>query len=488
MKKILSFIFVFILPLMTHCADQVKQCEFAGSWYPGDKDILSRDIDDYLRKADLPKMEGSVLGVISPHAGYVFSAPVAAYSYKILTGRKYDAVILLGPTHKYYFDGAVVYDSGKFKIPLGEFVISDTIAKELLTVDGILANRDSFKGEHSLEMQLPFLYKVLPQIPIVPVLFGDVNFDFIERFAAKLVEIAEKKNILIVVSSDMSHYHPYEQALQIDADTIELAQQLRAAKLWTTRDNGDGRACGIAGIAVFLEYLNLRHAQLQVLKYLNSGDTSGDKGKVVGYFSAAGIIDDRFQAKEEPMNEFSLNKDEKKKLLEIARETLEMYIRDEKIPKYSVTDANICQERGAFVTLTKNGQLRGCIGLMVSDRPLYRVISEMAVQAAVEDPRFSPVRESELKDIEIEISVLTPMRPVKSIDDIVVGRDGLLLRKGFNQGVFLPQVPGEQGWDKKAYLENLCYKAGLSDKDAYLEPDARLMSFQAIVFNEKEDK
>jgi AmmeMemoRadiSam system protein B/AmmeMemoRadiSam system protein A len=482
------FLFLMILSVSCFAADNVKQCEFAGSWYSGDKDTLSRDIDDYLKKADLPKIDGEILGVICPHAGYAFSAPLAAYSYKLLTGRKYDAVILLGSTHKYYFSGATVYNKGGFQIPLGELNVDSDIAAELLKVEGVQANFDYFKGEHSLEMQMPFLYKVLPNTPIVPVLFGDVKFDFIERMAAKLVDISAKKNILIVVSSDMSHYHPYDEANVLDLDTIDLIGQLRAAKLWTTRNVGEGRACGIAGIGVFLEYLNLRHARIEVLKHLNSGDTSGDKTKVVGYLSAAGMISNGPAAKEEAMNEFSLNGEEKKKLLEIARETLETYIRDKKIPKYKITDANICQGRGAFVTLTKNGDLRGCIGRMAADEPLYQVISEMAIQAAVEDPRFPPVRENELKDITIEISVLTPMKPLKSLDDIVVGRDGLLLRKGFNQGVFLPQVPGEQGWDKKAYLENLCYKAGLSDKNAYMDSDAKLSSFQAIVFNETEYK
>jgi hypothetical protein len=324
----------------------------------------------------------------------------------------------------------------------------------------------------------------------VPILFGDVDFVMIERVAAKLAQIASKKNILIVVSSDMSHYHQYNDAKIIDKDTIDLIKELRSGKLWSTREYEDGRACGVAGIAVFLEYLNLREANIQILKSLNSGDISGDKVKVVGYLSAVGYMgkkpqQDQAAQKEESMIDFSLNKDEKQKLLEIARETLENYIRSGKISKYKIDNANICQNRGAFVTLTKDGQLRGCIGRIVADEPLYKVISEMAIQAAVEDPRFTPVRENELSDIHVEISVLTPFKKVESLDDIKIGTHGLILRKGFSSGLFLPQVPVEQGWDKKTYLEQLCHKAGLSDKDAYLDDDVQLMSFEAIVFGEE---
>jgi len=178
-----------------------------------------------------------------------------------------------------------------------------------------------------------------------------------------------------------------------------------------------------------------------------------------------------------------LSDDDKKMLLRIARETLQNYLVGGKLSKFKTDSKNLNENRGAFVTLTEHGQLCGCIGRMSADEPLYKVISEMAIAAAVNDPRFPAVRSDELKDIEIEISVLTPFTIVKNIDDIKVGTHGLMLRKGFNTGVFLPQVPGEQGWDKKAYLEELGHKAGLSS-DAYLDKDSTIYSFEAIVFGE----
>ena len=187
------------------------------------------------------------------------------------------------------------------------------------------------------------------------------------------------------------------------------------------------------------------------------------------------------------MKDFALNSEEKKTLLKIARGTLESYLKEGKTEDFNIESSNLKEKRGAFVTLKKGGELRGCIGRIVADKPLYEVIGEMAIEAATGDPRFPSLEYSELKDVEIEISVLTPFREVKDIDEIEVGRHGLMIRKGFYSGLLLPQVPTEYRWDRDAFLQHTCIKAGLSPQD-YKDKDAVIYSFCAIVFSEEEFK
>jgi len=185
------------------------------------------------------------------------------------------------------------------------------------------------------------------------------------------------------------------------------------------------------------------------------------------------------------MQDFTLNKTEKKELLNIARKTIESYLQHNKIPEFKIDSEALSQKRGAFVTLKKNGELRGCIGRVVADMPLYVVVSNVAVDSAVNDPRFEPLNYRELKDIEIEISVLTPFEKIKNLNEIEVGKHGLMIRKGFSSGLLLPQVPLEYGWDKETFLKHLCLKAGL-EQESYLDKDVTIYKFSAIVFNEAE--
>ena len=181
----------------------------------------------------------------------------------------------------------------------------------------------------------------------------------------------------------------------------------------------------------------------------------------------------------------SLTKDEKITLLNVARSTLESYLKSKKVPDFNVDSPSLKEKRGVFVTLKKEGQLRGCIGRIVADTPLYKAVSKVAIDSATSDPRFPSLRQQELKDLEIEISVMTPFAEVNNLDEIKVGTDGLLLKKGFYTGLLLPQVPGEYGWDKKTFLEHLCLKAGL-DTEAYKDKDTVIYIFSAEVFSEKE--
>ena len=496
MKKVLvlNVLLCLLFTAGVYC-ETIKSYEFAGSWYPESPGVLRETLDKFFSKADVTVPQGDILGVISPHAGYIYPGPIAAYSYKALEGKDFDTVILMGPTHRYDFRGVSIYPEGSFETPLGNLEVDSEVGRQFKDLPFVRFDPAFFYAEHSLVVQLPFLVKVLGNVKIVPVIFGEVSYSEMQRLADKMVELSREKDFLVVVSTDLSHFHTYEKAKEIDTDTVDLIKRKEVESLWTTRWEGKGRACGIKPVVAFLSYVKARGGQIEILKYANSGDTAGDKRRVVGYLSALAYLDKnqkpiaedkkKSNLKGVNMGEFTLTRQEKVVLLKIARSTLESYLKNSSRPKLSVDSETLKTKRGAFVTLNKRGDLRGCIGRIVGDTPLYETVAEYAIHAAVEDPRFPAVKYDELKDIEIEISVLTPFTEVKNLDEIEVGKHGLMIRRGFNSGLLLPQVPVEWGWDKKTFLEHTCRKAGLP-VDAYKDRNATLYRFSAIVFNESE--
>ncbi|OQX88307.1 MAG: AmmeMemoRadiSam system protein B [Candidatus Omnitrophica bacterium 4484_70.2] len=435
----MKFLILYLFFLNLLFAQEVKNFEFAGSFYPEKKENLSSLIDNLFASIKVPHLEEKILGVISPHAGYIFSAGVAAYSFKILKDKKIDTAIIMGPSHRYYFKGVAAWDKGEFKVPLGNLKIDEEISQKIEELEFVKSRKEYFFKEHSIEVQLPFLIKSVNNIKIVPLIFGENTYQNLEKLAEKLKEIAEIKNIVVVVSTDLSHYHPYLEAKRIDAQTIKYIREKDANALWVDYKLGKARACGIYPLITFLLYVKKIGGKIKILKYANSGDTAGDRNRVVGYLSAVA-----YKKEEEAMG-YSLTEEEKKALLKIARHTLENYLKEGKIPEFKVDSEKLKEKRGVFVTL----------------------------------------KNSELKDIEIEISVLSPFEKVKSLDEIVVGRDGLMIQRGFYSGLLLPQVPTEYGWDKKTYLEHLCLKAGLPPT-AYNDEDVTIYKFTALVFSEKE--
>jgi MEMO1 family protein len=223
------------------------------------------------------------------------------------------------------------------------------------------------------------------------------------------------------------------------------------------------------------------------IKYMNSGDTDyGDKTQVVGYYSLAFSLKSIDIKTSKVFETFEVYTDkDKKDLLHVARETLNKYIKEQKVPDFSKNDFtdNIKKESGVFVTLTKDGKLRGCIGQFSPDKALYVVVQDMAIAAAIEDKRFEPVTNEELNQIEIEISVLSPMRKISSIDEIQMGKHGIYIRKGVYSGTFLPQVGTETKWTKEEFLGHCARdKAGIGWEGW---KDAEIYIYEACLFEER---
>jgi hypothetical protein len=286
--------------------------------------------------------------------------------------------------------------------------------------------------------------------------------------------------VLVVASTDMYHGYDYEETEVVDKLTLSYIKNMDAEGLYYGLRESKLQLCGGFGVVTTLILAkDLGHNKAEILQYTNSAQVTGNKAKgawTVGYTSCA--ID------KEEGERAMLNKNQRKKLLEIARKSIEAYLKTGKKLELTEQDPVLLKEGGAFVTLREHGELRGCIGNLSAGEPLYLAVRDMAVEAAVGDPRFPSVDLSELKDIEIEISVLSPMERVDSADKIELGKHGVMVRSSSNSGVFLPQVAIETGWSKEEFLSHLCAdKAGLSPS-AWKEKTCELYIFTAEVFSE----
>lgn len=488
-NKLCIFLFLLVawclgdLVTFGHC-EGIKEPRFAGSFYPDDPGELQRMIKGFLDKADPKAPQGEIFALISPHAGYGFSAEAAAFGYKLIKGKSYKTVVILGTSHQFGFNGASVYPEGVFRTPFADLEVDKAFAAKLLGKDKeIFFEPEAFSQEHSVEVQLPFLQKVLSNFKIVPIVLGDCTLLQCQKLAGFLKEaIGKRKDVLVVASSDMYHGYDFRECEEVDNLTLACLKKMDAEALYYGLREGKLQMCGGFGVvSVLMLAKELGHEKLEVLKYTNSAQVTGRKENgiwTVGYASC--VID------EEKGEKQMLNNEQKKKLLKLARQSIETYLKTGKKLEPTENDPALTRESGAFVTLHKHGELQGCIGSLIGSEPLYLTIRDMAVEAAVNDPRFPGVGLADLKDIEIEISVLSPLERVDSVDKIKLGVHGVLVRKGFHSGVFLPQVATETGWSKEEFLSYLCaHKAGLP-ADAWKDKSTEISVFSADVFSEKE--
>ncbi|MGV8124171.1 MAG: AmmeMemoRadiSam system protein B [Candidatus Xenobiia bacterium LiM19] len=477
----------------------VKAPEYAGQFYPSEPSELSALISGFLEKAAPRKEKGTIAALICPHAGYVYSGQIAAYGYKLIEGKPYSTVVVIAPTHHCDFKGFAIYGKGSFQTPLGSIAINEKMAGKLKeSCRCVTFDETPFNQEHSLEVQLPFLQTVLKRFTIVPVIAGDAGPDDCRSFAEALKKYSIVGKTLVIASSDMSHYYPYRTAVTMDKKALARVEKMEAEGLLKDTQSGICEYCGIRPVLTAMAYAKEMKAHPVVLSYANSGDTAGDKSRVVGYSSVAFYTEEtktdvtkeaESVHSEHVKTEEFITPEDRKMLLAMARETLEEYLRNGKPPTFfkdSPIPENLKKEAGMFVTLHSKGQLRGCIGYVVGREALHKAVVSLAISSATQDPRFYPVKFEELKDIDIEISVMSPLVKVAGADDIVMGTHGVYIKKGFHSGLFLPQVATETGWDKTTFLRQLCSgKAGLP-ADAWKDRDTEIYVFTADIFGEKE--
>jgi hypothetical protein len=322
-------------------------------------------------------------------------------------------------------------------------------------------------------VQLPVLQRVIGQFKLVPIIIGDQRYEVCQAVGQAVAKLIQSPGTLIVASSDLSHYNTYDVAVNFDHRTLNMIEQYDYMGL-TRNVSREWEPCGRGPIiAAMIAAERLGATRARLLKYANSGDTAGDRSRVVGYGAVALTKD-----------ESALTPAEKEELLKIARESVETAVKEHKLRDYSGSPFEaLMQSRGAFVTLKEKGELRGCIGYGEARKALCLTVRDVAAFAAVKDSRFPPVSASELPKLDYEISVLSPLHRVQDVKQIQIGVHGLVLRKDGAEGWFLPQVPVEEHWDRTTYLEHLGLKAGLST-GAWKEPGAELYQFTAVVFGE----
>jgi AmmeMemoRadiSam system protein B/AmmeMemoRadiSam system protein A len=470
-----------------------RQPAVAGQFYPGTASELRSTLEDLFSRALPSTVTGTVAALIVPHAGYVFSGGVAASGYNQLKlNHRYENVFILGPSHHVGFEGGSIYTDGNFVTPLGIVQVNTKLGKELMEQNSVLVSRnDAHRLEHSIEVQLPFLQTRLGKdVRIVPIVIGASSAATCRKIASALRPYFNEKN-LFIISTDFSHYPSYEDARRVDKATADAILSRSAESLLKTmadnaRQNVPNLATSLCGWPCVLTLLAMiednPRVSTQMIQYQNSGDASvGEKERVVGYYAMT--ISLPLSQKTES---FTLDDREKRDLLELARRTVDQKVRQQEVtvPEPSGFSKTLRMNCGAFVTLQKKGDLRGCIGRFDATEPLYMVVQQMAIAASTQDSRFEPVAPEEVNQLVIEISVLTPMRKINSLDEFELGKHGIYMVKGVRAGTFLPQVATETGWTKEEFLGHCAEdKAGIG-WDGW--KTAELYVYEALVFDEKQ--
>lgn len=464
----------------------VRPATQANRFYTGDPKELSEEVDSFLALHRGATVYHDVAALIVPHAGYYFSGNVAATAYmSIPTDKPYKRIFLLGPSHHEWLDGASVNtEADYYATPLGLVKVDHETALRLAKADHVFSyNPKAHDREHCLEVQLPFLQRRFGEDtvpPIVPIIISTNDFRKLQQIADVLKPYFTDEN-LFVVSSDFSHYPSYEDAYEVDGKTgkaietgdVEQFIAVLEENARSGKRNLATSACGELAIATLMLMMNNTY-EVHHLLYQNSGDIDNhDLSRVVGYHAFAMVRATTSQT-------FSLSDEEKRKLKEIALTSIQDSLDGQRIAEPTGLTKTLESKCGAFVSLHKQGRLRGCIGHFGEDTALHEIVAEMARAAAFEDPRFMPVTREELNDIDIEISVLTPMRRIQSLDEFQLHRHGIYIRRGYRSGTFLPQVADEVNWTKEEFVSHCAQdKAGIG-WDGWR--DAELYVYEAIVF------
>jgi len=474
---------------------EIRKPAVAGTFYPSSAVELAKSIATMFSEVEKVSLERRPMGLISPHAGYPYSGRVAAKAYKLLEGEEFETVVIVSPSHTVFFKGSSVFGGEGYQTPLGvvetDTELTDRIASinpASVYVSNMGHATGATRGEHALEVQLPFLQVVLGKFKLVAIVMGDQEQDSINALGETLAAALRGTNTLMVASTDLSHFHSEDEARRLDHAAQETIERFDVDGLSKALRSGKAEACGGGPVgAVMFACKRLGGSRVQFLDYSTSGATTGDFDEVVGYLSVAIVAGEEAKIVKTVLGATQARPGEKKELTDEGRQELLGIVRDAIRAKldgktYVPTQhPNLEQNKGLFVTLKIDGALRGCIGQIRGAGPLYKTVGEMAVAAAFDDPRFPQLTESEFDKLEYEISVLSPLERVRDFKEIKIGRDGLLIRLDIHSGLLLPQVAAEYDWSVTELLEQTCLKAGLP-KNGYKDKLAEVYKFSADVF------
>ena len=426
----------------------IRPAAVAGAFYPGNAAQLGAEIAELLDgvgslepKFCFPKV------LIVPHAGYIYSGAVAAHAYDELAAARgiVKRVVLIGPSHYVAGRGLALPECEAFETPLGRIALDAAGIAALADLGQVVRSAPAHAQEHSLEVQLPFLQRMLGDFSLIPIAAGTA-------LTEEVVEVIERlwggPETLFVISTDLSHYHAYEEARRIDGATLERIAAFAA-------DLNYEEACGATGLNGLLQVAQRKKLSIRLLAACNSGDTAGGKDRVVGYASLALYEGDAIAAE-----------DAGRTLIEIAKGAIANGLGLSSVPVQRNHLPWLLQPAATFVTLTKDGQLRGCIGSLSATRPMGEDVASNARAAAFQDPRFPKLKRDEWPRCRVEVTLLSAPKPIAFGDEpellaqIRAGEDGLILEYDGKRATYLPQV-WEVLSDKRQFLDELKKKAGL---------------------------
>ncbi|WP_319500434.1 AmmeMemoRadiSam system protein B [uncultured Draconibacterium sp.] len=461
----------------------------AGQFYPSSASTLRNELEELFSTAVTVKTSQPLRAIVSPHAGYIYSGEIAAAAFKQIPANKnYRSIFVLASSHRYTFGGAAVYTEGNYETPLGEISVNKKIGKQLLASSTIFVDHnESHFYEHSLEVQLPFLqHRLSNNFTLVPIILGTHSTGICMKLAKALRPYFTPDN-LFVISTDFSHYPSYENAKLADQLTADAICKNKPNKLLKALEKNKEKKignlatslCGWTSVLTLLYLTKGRDFEFKQLAYKNSGDSKlyGEKDRVVGYW-AIGVY-------EKPVFEISLS--EKQEILQLARNSIARFLGEDIKEKKQKRSHNsiLNQKAGAFISIYINNELRGCIGGFAGEKTLREMIKRFAV-SATNDQRFDPIEPSELDNMTLEVSVLTPLKKIKSIDEFELGKHGIYIKSGFNSGTFLPQVAEKTGWSKEEFLGRCAKnKAGIG-WDGW--KTAELYTYEVVIVKDDQEK
>lgn len=439
----------------------------AGRFYPANRESLQHDLSQLFASCEKYPKQLKVRAVLVPHAGYVFSGKTAASGFSTISpDSRFSNIFILGSSHIMAFKGAAVFHTGDFITPLGKIKVNTELAKKLINEHACFKFSDNVHiKEHSLEVIVPFIqYYFRNQQQIVPVIIGTDSKNTLKEIAEALRPWFTPDN-LFVISSDFSHYPPYKEAREVDnatADAIlskdpELFLKTLSINSSKNIPNLVTSMCGWTSGLVLL-YLAEKNPDLDFIKinYCNSGDSQyGNKNEVVGYHAI--VLADVSKKEKVPAKsglEMSFTGEEKEQLFRIVRSSIATMLNENRKQVLNPSEIlpGLKKNMGAFVTLKIDDKLRGCIGRFASSDPLYKVINQVAIASAFDDSRFMPLTKEEYKKVEIEISVIGPLKKINNISEIILGKHGIYIKKDFRSGTMLPQVAIDNKWTVEEFL------------------------------------
>ncbi len=467
--------------------NKIAKAHKIGSWYNANPQELNKELDQYLANANITSDKKPRM-IITPHPGLVFGGPTAGFSYGAVAKFEYQNIYLIAVSHLSSFNQIILGDFTGYETPFGVIQANQDIVDffQYKSKNCVIENT-LIENEHALEMQYPFIKKLWSNAKLIPIVISDIN---VTTELADLIYQAITPEDLVIISTDLSHYPAYNIANEIDLETLKLITTNNTEGLLNRiQDNKrslgtDTYACGAIGVIAGLKLMqgmNLKQSEL--LHYENSGDNFyGDKNAVVGYGAVAFLTDNN----EKFFETINLDIEEKNILLSIARNTIkDSLARKKYFPEFNISeDSLLNQLYGVFVTLTINGNLRGCMGNFDPSEPLFKVVESVAKMSAFDDPRFPQVQPNELEKIKITISVLSPRKRINNYHEIVPGKHGVYIQKGFRGGTYLPQVAPEQGWDRTAMMNSLCESKSGLPRNCWQDGTADMFTYTALVFGE----